>query len=1081
MAASESELTAPAPQGRRFDFRIVITGALIAVLCGMFWIGSRYPSLQGKASADPNEALSTPLGFERYFPEPSPDQKLKHIWWTAVEWGLTNRQGMTFGLLLAAGMLTIVPLLRRARGGKFAGAVQGMLVGTPLGVCVNCAAPIAQGMLEGGSRVEIALAALFSSPTFNVIVLGIVLTIFPWYLAALKIGAALVMILLVAPWLARLAERPGWRKTVKKPPELAGVGIFRRIESLLGTTSLATEAPAATPKGFLKSLAWVLLHYPKNLWRVTLVALPLMLLAGLLGAVLAEVVPWNFLTHAVHVDGWLPNAGVLIAATAFGVLLPVPIAFDVIVCSVLLNAGMPVPIVAALLVTLGIYSIYPWSLLGTTLSWRVAALAGAAVFVLGVGSGVAASVLERWHDIAQARETGQLASLPPPPDRRPALPVGVSAAEVRSMVRPLAAEQRMPAAGDLELWYAPFEGSPRHGERFERVDGPSVGIKRLPLPRPYQTMQPGPMHLGSLAAGDVNGDGWPDLAMGTSWGVFLYANVGGRFALQEIDFPQMRDWIVCDVALVDLDGDGALDLFFSTWKHGSHVLFNRNGEFSAKAHTELPNAGEMCAASVAFADVDRDGLLDIVTGGATFESWFFYPETAVNTLWHNRGGGRFEAERLPGPEGDTLSLLFADLNGDGWPDLLVGNDFDEPDRIFLNRGGALRAVKKNDSPIPYSTMTTMSFDTGDIDNDGVPELYIGQIAMGRMSELTKRLAPPVMSCGIYEKDQADLSRCDALARFQAAVTRGRDTWSIGLCKELADPVEQRDCAVAAHYWTRILLRLPASGADKEQVLAECAKIPPDFVTMHDVCEAMAHDPIDHNETHKKLTEEIPSVGHTNLLFARDGAGYKDVTSTWKAGFGGWTWNAKFVDLDNDGWQDLFIAQGTRLRLYNPSNTFYRNDGGKGFEEKTRALGLEDHSPTASAVFADFDLDGSLDVMTYPLQLTPVLWRNEVTKGPGLEMRLDDRRTANRWAVGARVEIRAPDGRRQMREIKASGGNQSHDVLVARFGLGDWPAVSSVRIDWPDGQHDELTGTSLGPGRYRIVRPARQQPIAAKPE
>lgn len=168
------------PGARRFDFRILITGALIAALCAMFWIGSRYPSLQGKASADPNEALSTPLGFERFFPEPLPDQRWKHIAWTAIEWGMTNRQGMTFGLLLAAAMLTVVPLLRRTRGGKFAGALQGMMVGAPLGVCVNCAAPIAQGMLNGGGRVEVALAALFSSPTFNVIVLGIVLSIFPW-------------------------------------------------------------------------------------------------------------------------------------------------------------------------------------------------------------------------------------------------------------------------------------------------------------------------------------------------------------------------------------------------------------------------------------------------------------------------------------------------------------------------------------------------------------------------------------------------------------------------------------------------------------------------------------------------------------------------------------------------------------------------------------------------------------------------------------------------------------------------------------------------------------------------------------
>jgi uncharacterized membrane protein YraQ (UPF0718 family) len=1071
---SSGQVAVPvAPRERRpFDFRIPLTLCIIAVLCGFFWIGSRYPSLQGKASADPNEALSTPLGFERFFPEPPADQRLKHIGWTAVEWGITNRQGMTYGLLLAAAMLTLLPLLRRSRGGKLAGAIQGMLIGTPLGVCVNCAAPIAQGMLQGGSRVETALATLISSPTFNVIVLGIVFTLFPWYLAALKVLSGLFLVLVVVPWVARLAERPGWTRPVPEPARLPGLGAFRRLEALLGTPALADPQADRPPQGVLRALGWVLLHYPRNLVRVLLTALPLMLLAGLVGAVLVEILPWNLLNQVSRVEGGAANGAVLVLAAAFGVLLPVPMAFDVIVCSVLLNAGMPVHVVAALLVTLGAYSVYAWSLLGTTLSWRVASVAAVAIFATGILAGAAAGVLDRWNDLRQAQETARLAGLPGPKPSRPALPIGRSASALRAMAAPLAAPTRLVADGQLELLYAPFAGAgAARGERqFKRLEGAEVGFKRLPLPRPYQTMQPGPMHLSSLAAGDFNDDGWPDVAVGTPFGVFLYANVGGRFELQEIDFPEMRSWQICDVALVDLDGDGALDLYFSAWMHGSHILFNRGGEFSSQAHVELPRSGEVCAASTAFADVDRDGLLDIVTGGATFESWYFYPEPAVNRLWHNRGGGKFEPEALSGPEGDTLSLLFTDLDGDGWPDLLVGNDFDEPDRIYLNRAGQLRPVKAREAPLPFSAMTTMSFDTGDLDNDGRPELYIGQIAMGRMNELPKRLAPPVASCGPYAADMADLARCTALARFQAAVARGRDTWTIELCKELPDPVEQRDCAVVAHYWTRVLLRLPAAGADKAAVLAECAKIPADFTTLHDVCSAMAQSPMDYNQSHKVLTDELPSVAHHNIMFASDGKTWHDATDTWRAGYGGWTWNAKFVDLDNDSWQDLFIVQGTRLRLYNPSNVFYRNLSGSRLEEGTRAAGLEDHLPTAASLFLDYDQDGDLDVLTFPFQLTPVLWRNDRPAGPGFEVRLDDQASLNRYAVGARVTIRAPDGRIQVRDVKASGGHQSHDLLVARFGLGDWPSVGSIQVTWPGGETSELTG-DFRPGRYRLVRHA----------
>ncbi len=178
------------------------------------------------------------------------------------------------------------------------------------------------------------------------------------------------------------------------------------------------------PEGLPRALGWVVVHYVRNLGRVLVTALPLMLLAGLLGAVLVEVLPWSLLNHISRVDGGAANGAVLLLASAFGVFMPVPIAFDVIVCSVLLNAGMPVHVVAALLVTLGSYSVYAWSLLGTTLSWRIAGLAAAAIFAIGVGTGAIAGVVEHWNDLYQAQQTAALAGRPPARQTAPALPVG---------------------------------------------------------------------------------------------------------------------------------------------------------------------------------------------------------------------------------------------------------------------------------------------------------------------------------------------------------------------------------------------------------------------------------------------------------------------------------------------------------------------------------------------------------------------------------------------------------------------------------------------------------------------------------
>jgi uncharacterized membrane protein YraQ (UPF0718 family) len=1061
-----------APTFRRVDSRILITLAAIAAICAVFWLGSRYPSLQSKAGADPDEALSTPLGFESHFPEPRADEKLKRVLWVAAEWGVTNKQGMTFGVLLAAGLLTLVPLLPRRRGGKFAGSVQGMLIGAPLGVCVNCAAPIGQAMLRAGSSVEVSLAAMFTSPSFNVIVLGMVLTLFPWYLAALKVGASLVMVLLVVPQLSRLADRPGWRRPGETQARLPGLRVFQWFESTFAGVSEALLTPTGeAPKGFFHALGWVVLRYARNLWTVIRISLPLMVVAGLLGAALVELLPWTRIAQIAQVDGLLPNAAVLVLVAVFGTLLPVPIAFDVVVCAVLWNAGVPTYVVATLLVTLALYSVYPWSLIGTTLSWRIAGLAGLGVVVLGIVVGGIAGLASRWQDLNTIRRAATLLETLPMPKPQPLLlPTGRTSSELQGLAPALPPARKVASEAGLELWGAPFNApaSTAHRTAFTRIDGADIGFDRLPMPRPYQVMQPGPMHIGGMAAGDVNGDGWPDVVVGTHDGVLLYVNLGGTFALQRIDFPPMREWLVSVVALVDLDGDGPLDLFFCTWMHGCHILFNRGGSFSGDAHVELPRFEETAVTAVAFADVDRDGWLDIVTGASTSQPRFFYPAPAVNRLWHNAGGGKFTPEALPGPEGDTLTLLFTDLNGDGWPDLLVGNDFDEPDRVYLNDRGKLRPVKGADSPIPLSTTTTMSADAADLNNDGRDEIYIAQIAMGTVSQMAKQLAPPVGSCEIYP-DLAERTRCDQAARFQLASIDARNMNSIEPCMVLTDPLQRRDCVVTAHHWFRVLARLPALGADKATVMAECAKIPPDFTTMHDVCGTIALSPMDNEQSDVTYADEIPSVKHTNLLYTPGGKKYQDVTSAWHAGFGGWSWSARFADLDNDTFQDLYVAQGSRLRPGSVSATFYHNRGGTTFQDETRKFGLEDHVPTGSYVYVDVDNDGDLDLITHPFQLTSVLWRNDAPKGPGLQIALDDRRGPNRHGVGARVEIRAPDGRLQIREIKGSGGYESFDAPVAFFGLGDWPSVASIQVSWPDGSSSALRNLSLASGRYTLIR------------
>ena len=165
-------LAPPLAAPRGIDKRLVLAGVLLAAVAFAFWTGSRYPSLDNKAMMA-GDAEITGLTFDRVV-EVAPDAPvLTRIGANSVNWAYTNKQGMTFGVLFAALVLTVLPLAsKRKFEGGMANTLMGVAMGAPLGVCVNCAVPIAEGIHQSGARGETTLATLMSSPTLNVVVLS---------------------------------------------------------------------------------------------------------------------------------------------------------------------------------------------------------------------------------------------------------------------------------------------------------------------------------------------------------------------------------------------------------------------------------------------------------------------------------------------------------------------------------------------------------------------------------------------------------------------------------------------------------------------------------------------------------------------------------------------------------------------------------------------------------------------------------------------------------------------------------------------------------------------------------------------
>ena len=297
---------------------------------------------------------------------------------------------------------------------------------------------------------------------------------------------------------------------------------------------------------------------------------------------------------------------------------------------------------------------------------------------------------------------------------------------------------------------------------FTRYDGSVFGLRQTNSFSPGDFFPPF-FNGGGIASGDIDRDGWPDLVSANGPLIGIYMNKDGkRFVPLEIDLTGHDYAAIFNVALVDLDGDGWLDLFGSTYLEGNFYLLNDKGALTLAGLHKPPRGQAVLSLSTSFGDIDRDGDLDVVVG-----NWFagmskqHPPPRSRNELWINEGG-RFAVSPLPGLVGETLSALLSDWSGDGWLDLIVGNDFDVPDFYYRGDGkGGFERIVRGDGVIPHSTHSTMSIDTGDFDNDLDLDVFLDQIT-ARATGPSARM--PVLPLDEYCDDivvQAERDRCAA--------------------------------------------------------------------------------------------------------------------------------------------------------------------------------------------------------------------------------------------------------------------------------------------------------------------------------
>ncbi len=250
---------------------------------------------------------------------------------------------------------------------------------------------------------------------------------------------------------------------------------------------------------------------------------------------------------------------------------------------------------------------------------------------------------------------------------------------------------------------------------------------------------------GGVSVGDINNDGLPDLLFtGNMSPNRLYLNKG-NFSFQDITdisgVARQQGWCT-GATMADVNGDGLLDIYICRSADADparrrNLLYINNGDLTFTEQAAAYGlADEGYSTQAAFFDYDKDGDLDLVLINHSLQQYAndAFENVALRgkrepafatKLYRNDGGHFTDVSEAAGIVSNVLSfglgLAVSDINGDGWPDVYVSNDFNEPDHLYINDGNGHFTERLRDC-MDACSLYSMGSDVADFDNDGLPDL-----------------------------------------------------------------------------------------------------------------------------------------------------------------------------------------------------------------------------------------------------------------------------------------------------------------------------------------------------------------------
>ena len=498
-------------------------------------------------------------------------------------------------------------------------------------------------------------------------------------------------------------------------------------------------------------------------------------------------------------------------------------------------------------------------------------------------------------------------------------------------------------------------------------------------------------------------------------------------------------------------------------------------------------------------DYDNDGWLDLfLVNGSTLEG-FPKGKEPTSHLYRNRRDGTFEdvTEKAGlALSGWGQSACAGDYDNDGNEDLYV--TFWGRNRLFRNRGdGTFEETTKTAGIDSTRTRWGAGCAFFDYDRDGRLDLFaanyidldlatapVPDSGLCRYKGVPVACGPPGLTGGknVLYRNSGDGRFTDV--SDASGITRASGTYGLGVSTLDFDDDGWVDLYVANDSNPSALYRNKRDGTFEDiGVTAGCA-YSQDGKPQAGMGVAVG----DYNRDGRMDVFKTNFAGDTSTLYMNSG-GTSCEDRTFASGIGRnsrWLgWGVSFLDLDLDGWLDLFLVNGhvypevEQLKTeagYRQRKVVYHNRDAR-FEDVTERLGPPVTEPRAGrgAAFADFDNDGDQDVVVNNVHEPPDLYRLDLQQPRSwLTVRLVGTKS-NRSSIGARLRATA-GAATQVQEVRGGGSYYSQNDLRASFGLGSATKVDRLEVRWPNGL--EEMWTDLEVNRIVTLKEGTGRPIAA---